>query len=74
MKVSTTILASTEIDYRPVTVTAGVEKLRAVEATATMTGEPPQSTGAAARLPQIIDAARLGLGGAAMGMLVLANA
>lgn len=73
MKVSTTILASSEIDYRPVTVTAGVEKLRAVEATATNTAELAASTGAAAALPEITAMARLGLGGAAMGMLVLAN-
>lgn len=73
VKVSTTILASSEIDYRPVTVTAGIEKLRAAEATATNTGGPAESTGAAAAPPGITAIARLGLGGAALGMLVLAN-
>lgn len=70
MKVSTTVLASTEIVYQPVTVTAGVEKLRAA-ATATSTG--PASTGGVAALPEITAMARLGLGGAALGMFVLAN-
>lgn len=73
IKVSSTILASSQIDYVPVTITAGVEKLRAPEATATSTGEESPATGAAAALPLVTDAARMGLGGAALGMLVLAN-
>jgi hypothetical protein len=71
--VSTTILASSEINYIPVTVTGGLEKLTAAGATATNNGVSSASTAAAAALPDVTAMARMGLGGAALGMLVLAN-
>lgn len=65
---STSTLASSEINYMGVTVTAGVEKLRAAsEAAATAV---PESTASQAEAPIITAMAKIGLSGA-LGVAVL---
>ncbi|KJX96569.1 hypothetical protein TI39_contig614g00013 [Zymoseptoria brevis] len=67
---STTRLASSEIQYMPVTITEGAAKL--VAETATPTTDVVASSTAAADMPRITAKARFGLGGA-VGVAILAN-
>ena len=64
---TTSTLASTEIVYRPVTVTAGASKLMAAS---TILPEPTMNATSTAGAPARTAAAKLGLGGA-IGLAVL---
>jgi len=64
---SSSTLASTEINYVPVTITAGAEKLIAAS---TLTAEPTTTTSQAGAAPVISQVAGLGLGGM-IGIAVL---